>query len=369
VHDSAAAQPSASTIETAPRETHVAAIDRATGNARRFVVTLIAGTVAIVIAVGGTNALVDPFGGIGTGLLPTILASDKPEKVALIDNLRSAPQIVVYGSSRATKVQPTYLKQKLGQTGFNAAVSAANPRDVWSIANLIHSRFPHAHEHVLWVLDIEAFQSVALDPGDLDTPQLARYYPLSERLRARLDAIYPLLSWTTLHDSLHVLRLRFFGGLPKPQVNFAPDGFRIRAYHGFLNSKSDAFPDELRATIAQWTKMFEFEYPRLSPTQKHYFEKTLAAFNSWGEDPVIVLSPLEPALKKVIGPLGWDARHRDVLAYLKSLHAKYRFTVIDMTSLSSFGGSPNQFYDGIHMKVPNVRLMLNAVIKQARGKL
>jgi hypothetical protein len=33
-----------------------------------------------------------------------------------------------------------------------------------------------------------------------------------------------------------------------------------------------------------------------------------------------------------------------------------------MTSIDSFGGSPSGFFDGTHMRVQNLRLMLDAVI-------
>jgi hypothetical protein len=82
---------------------------------------------------------------------------------------------------------------------------------------------------------------------------------------------------------------------------------------------------------------------------------------------LFVLTPIHPTLHKLIGPLGWDARHQKVLDYLARLHSKYRFTVIDMTSIATFGGSPDAFYDGAHMKVPNLRLMLDAVIARDPG--
>ncbi len=89
--------------------------------------------------------------------------------------------------------------------------------------------------------------------------------------------------------------------------------------------------------------------------------------NRWGIHPLLVLTPIHPTLHKLIGPLGWDERHQQVLDYLAGLQSRYQFTVVDMTSTATFGGSPDAFYDGTHMKVPNLRLMLDAVIARDPG--
>jgi hypothetical protein len=106
-------------------------------------------------------------------------------------------------------------------------------------------------------------------------------------------------------------------------------------------------------------------YPRLSPSAESYFERTLAKMDAWGYPPVLVLSPIHPTLRKALGPLGWDERHRQVVAYIESLRRREEFTFFDMTSLSSFGGSPNLFYDGMHMTLPNVHRFLDVLLRKA----
>ena len=84
--------------------------------------------------------------------------------------------------------------------------------------------------------------------------------------------------------------------------------------------------------------------------------------NSWGATPVIVLTPMQPQLLRRVRPIGWDARHRDVLAYLRGLQTRYRFVLVDMSLLRSFGGSPQAFYDGVHMMPGNYRKMVRALL-------
>jgi hypothetical protein len=333
------------------------------------VVAALAATVTLLLAVLAFNAVVDPWGGLGTDLFPTLVPTDKPVKAALIARLTKAPQLVIFGSSRALKINPTYLQQRLGQSGFNAAVSDGNPEDAWALLNDIHARFPNAHPHFLWVLDVEALRG-APDPGVLDTPALARFIPSADRWRARLKGILPLLSWKAVRASVKVIRADISGkGIPLRDAVFTNNGYRSLDVHDIARANGSTLAAQLRASEVLYSWVYRSIYPRLSPTEERYFVQTLAKMNEWGYAPVIVLSPIHPALRKVLGPLGWDTRHRQVLAYIASLKKRYPFTFLDMTSLSSFGGSPNLFYDGLHLTLPNVHRLLDAILRKAPGAL
>jgi hypothetical protein len=47
--------------------------------------------------------------------------------------------------------------------------------------------------------------------------------------------------------------------------------------------------------------------------------------------------------------------HGKVLAYLAALPLTLRINLIDASSIATFDGAPSAFYDGVHMKVRNVR--------------
>jgi hypothetical protein len=290
-------------------------------------------------------------------------------KVALVDRLRQPPQLVVFGSSRALKIDPAYLQRKTGERGFNAAVSDGTAEDAWAFLNLIHSRFPDAHPHFLYMLDVEAFRANP-DPGVLDTPQLARSIPFERRWSARVHAILPLLSWKGLRASVRVFRKTVFGGgIPLRNTVFTSNGFRTFDIHDIARARGSTLAAQLRASEALYSWVYRVLYHRLSPTQQNYFEDTLAKMDAWGSPPVIVLTPIHPAMRAVLGPVGWSARHRQVLAYLHELSKRYRFSLVDMTSLSSFGGSPRLFYDGLHLTVPNMHRLLDTLIRKERRAL
>jgi hypothetical protein len=339
-------------------------------SARRFVMWLLAAAVGTLLLAAGLNALVDPYDTFGTGLFPTVIPEDSSTKVNLLDALPAPPQAVVLGSSRAMRIEPSYIQKQTGLRTFNAAVRSGTPLDAWAFANYIHHRFPGDDPRYLWMLDINAFQyqAPAFHDNLFHTPALARYFPSADRNSLSLSDAWTLLSWQTTKDSLRSVRAEIEGTPPLIKADkrapgeFTADGGRTS---GDFGTKGATLAVRIKVTASQIKR--DYRSPTFSPQPTHYFLKTLAAMNSWGISPVLVLTPIHPKLHAIIGPLGWDVRHRQVLAYLAGLQAKYRFTVIDMTSIASFGGSPDDFYDGSHMKVKNLRLMIDAILKRDPG--
>jgi hypothetical protein len=89
--------------------------------------------------------------------------------------------------------------------------------------------------------------------------------------------------------------------------------------------------------------------------------------NDRGATPLLVLTPINPKLLKVIGPLGWPERHQQVLDYVASLESKYDFVFVDITDITKFGADPKQFYDGVHMTTVNTRRTIDYVLQQTGG--
>jgi hypothetical protein len=59
---------------------------------------------------------------------------------------------------------------------------------------------------------------------------------------------------------------------------------------------------------------------------------------------------------------GWQARRAEVMSYLKGLQGRYGFGLLDCSDLASFGGDPDEFYDGFHMKRANARKLTRSVV-------
>ena len=103
----------------------------------------------------------------------------------------------------------------------------------------------------------------------------------------------------------------------------------------------------------------------LSADARGYFEQAVADMNRFGDEPVIVLGPVHPAYREAMGGAAYDRLNDELTRYLDSLHGRLRFTVVDRRDLASFGGSENEFYDGIHLHVANMRKMLASVVQEA----
>jgi len=350
--------------------------------ARRYVVVLLLAALVLVAVVGGTNALVDPYGSVGTGVVGPAVWTDRTQKVGLAMRLSTPPRVVVLGSSRAMKVQPAYIARLTGLPAFNAAVSSGRPVDSYVFARFLRDRSPVSSTGYLWLLDQEAFADDSIDPTLLADPTLARYLPRQTRMRGRATDLSRLFSWETLRLSWRTLRNRHTsppaGPAPESppsgeeggaQPVFAPDGYRVSD----ANTRAQAGGRPLSRGIAQSREVYLARYrerfPVLAASPREFFERSLAAMNGWGATPVIVLSPMHPRLQRDLQPYGWSARHRELVAYLDALRGRYRFVLLDMSSIRSFGGSKRFFYDGVHMMPANYRRLVRAVLRDPRARI
>jgi hypothetical protein len=360
--------------------------DSPPGSARRFALLLLAVVLLVLFAVAALNYVVDPYGAMGVGLLPTAVQPDRAQKVELIRRLKAAPQIVILGSSRAMKADPAYLSKVTGLRGFNASVTGASPEDTFVFVNLLHDAFPQARMRYLWLLDVESFRKSAETQQILGQRELAKYLKASERRKARQAALLQLVSWSEMKDSVrslwHHLTAGDEGGAAgggtaaagrtagtKAKKNpFRADGFVPWGAHDELYAHGRTFNKELALTRGEYIVMYR-TYRSLDPGAESYVQSTLGLMNSLGARPVIVLTPMHPRLRQALAPLGWERRHQQVLDYLHSLQRRYDFVLVDLTSLSSFGGSPSLFYDGVHMRVRNLDRLLHTAVDRSQGAL
>jgi hypothetical protein len=225
-------------------------------------------------------------------------------------------------------------------------------------------------------MDLETFSDNPVDPRLLATGELAAFLPTGARLKGKAEDVAWLLSWTTLRDSLRTLDREIATReaqedverkAPKPE--FAADGFRRWDAHDRRAEKGRSFKDALPASVKIYENTYGNTFGALSPLARQYVERTLASMNEWGVRPVLALSPIHPQLRKHLLGLGYEERHREVVAYLESLKKRYDFVLLDMTGLGAFGGSPSAFYDGVHMKVENTRRLIDAVAAGSDGVL
>jgi hypothetical protein len=359
-------------IERAERSHHAAPpVEAHHGESlRRFVAVALAAFAAVLLLTGIANAVVDPLGSVGTNLVQPVVFSDHAERLKLIDHLQQPPQLVVLGSSRALKAEPSYLQQLTGLRGFNAAAANGKTEDGFAYANLFHDRWPDARIRYLWILEVEAFRDRPPSPQLLAEPALARHFPASLRAGSRLEDLQRLFEWQTTKSSAKTVWHAFRGAPQEGAVDLEPDGFRAVDQHDVSERAGVSFRSRLDESVAT-AKTFvpTMQKQGLAPDAKRYFEEAVADMNRWGVEPVIVLGPVHPAYRAAMGGAAYDRLNDELTQYLASLHGRLRFTVADERDLASFGGSDSEFYDGIHLHVANMRKMLAKAVQEAGAAL
>ena len=282
-------------------------------------------------------------------------SSDRAIKACLLARRTPAPQLVVYGSSRAAKVEPAYLGSLLHETAFNASVSSGTPEDVWAFSHLAHDQAGTAPVRALWLLDLESLRPHPFDASLLQVPVLARSFSTTG------SAIGPA------PETAHGRAPTTCSFTTSPSTRYAADGFRARDFHDVAAAHGTTLAQGLQHAIASYRRIYQTGYPQVAPEEVTWVEQTIRAFDAWGIRPVIVLTPVQPAFLRALGPDGWNRRHADVLRLLRALGG--RFTLLDASSISVFGGRATDFYDGVHMRVANTRRLAAWIVQRARGDL
>ena len=362
--------PGASELESARRGRGIPAFDELRPpprQLRRFVAGVLVAAAAVLLSVLAFNIVVDPFGTFGTGLFPTAIESDRSAKISLLEDLPYNPDILILGSSRSRPARPTLLKQLTGRSGFNAGVTSGGAPDWWVFAHLWLKRFPKGPHHVLlFVSDGVGTNHVN---QQLASDARARPYLPKGLDTGEWSILHKLEAYTsvdTARDSYRVVR-----------ACMRPSGCSTKFFHadgslkqGLLRSagvRTKRLHDKVAAELSRMHR-YGISHRIPDPREQVTFQRLLGYLNDHGITPVIVTNPLQPEILAELNRQG-NPRYKWALRYLGSLHAKYRFDFIDLTSIKTFGGSPDDFSDPTHVDVNNMDRMLRYIVAHDDGNL
>ena len=342
------------------------------GRAFLFALALVLVTALAMGAVLALNVLADPYGSVGTHLFPTVTTSDRTVKVDKIEQLKRPPDLVVLGSSRSMRYEPSYLEQKTGLKTFNAGVNGiGGSADAWAMTQFVHEVWPDSHPAYLWFVDVESFVPFEVGARTANEPRLARYVDqatvtrgAAELVRALWENRTTLLSLDTAKDSARLLLYR--EKAKSKQSKYRKQTLSDGAMTERKWSKKE-WKRRYPRSVQRYGDLYRDAYREMDPTAESYVEKTLAFMNEQGATPLVVLTPIHPKLRKVLGPLGWNVRHEQVVAYIESLQSRYDFLFVDMTDPRVFGFDPRQWYDGVHMTTVNTRPAIDYILEQTGG--
>jgi len=322
------------------------------GSARRHRRLLL--SVVVIVALAGLAvgvAAAPRHDSSGAHPKSLFVRTDRAVKLELLTRLPKPPQLLIFGGSRATRFEPSYFQQLTGLRGFNLAFQNGRPEDAWAFINFIHERYPQAKLRVVWFIHVEAFREQGLSMGLIQDGRLSHWLPpalvASEREKLPKTA----------------------ADVPKGRdlalTRYGPDGAVLHNRYDLAVERGRRLSHSVDCSIDAALKRYATTTPALFPRSKRYFQKTLGLLNKMGSTPAVVFMPLHPRLLAAVRSAGWDERHREVVTYLHGLQKEYRFRLLDLSELSSFGGDPQAFYDGFHIKQANARKLIDVVVARS----
>jgi hypothetical protein len=273
--------------------------------------------------------------------------NDRTIKLDLIDRLESAPEILVLGSSRARRADPTFVRELTERSAFNAGVTGGTAADAWVFTRYVADCFPRQTRRYLWFVDV-GLATNGIHPSLEADPRSGKY----------LDST----------------RDTEVGGVPcGPGDNrnlskrYRPDGAYVRSVARNLPQHSPNLRKDVAEAVAE-VRVNRGGRVTSDPKRLVWLEKALRFMNRRGERPVIVLNPIHPAIVAELKKHGFPARqvtYRDI-GWLKQ---RYDFVFVDALDIGRWGGSPNGFWDVHHINSANMRRLLTYVVSHSQGAL
>lgn len=275
---------------------------------------------------------------------------DRSFKADLYEEMPRVPRVLVFGGSRSLRMQPDTIKARTRLPAFNFGFHNGRPEDAWAVTDWVLDMHPEKPPTVIWCVQATTFVDVPMHPGLI----------VDERLSQALDPalVEAKMAWAMRQPKRNLLSGRRYGYDGMLWWNTYDRRRKAgrtlqQALDGYLNAKMLA-------------KAGNRKIPRNTRSMT-YFKRTIRLLNSHGIRPLIVIMPYHPRVLKAFYSVGWGVKERWLRNYLSNLSKRLNFRVVNCLRISSFGGSPDGFYDGSHLTAGNSRRLLRYCIARAPG--
>ena len=98
---------------------------------------------------------------------------------------------------------------------------------------------------------------------------------------------------------------------------------------------------------------------------RSYFEKTVKLLNEHGTSPIIVLMPIHPRVLRVMRAHDMGGERQKLREYLAVFGQTAQIKVLDLTTITSFNGRADWFYDGVHITRGNANRVILTIKRKA----
>jgi len=276
--------------------------------------------------------------------------TDRSFKCDLYQEMPRVPRVLVYGGSRSLRMDPATIRSKTGLVSFNFGFHNGRPEDAWAVTDWVLDSHPDKPPAVIWCMQATTLADVPMNPGLIVDKRLSQAFP-----KALIDA---KTRWAMKQPKRNILCGRRYGYDGMLWWN----GYDTKRKEGLtlqqaLNGYLD--PDML-------AKAGNHQIPHHTRAMA-YFVQTIRLLNKNHIKPLIVIMPYHPRALSAFLSVGWGVKEKWLRNYLARLSEHLDFKVLNCLNISTFGGTPDGFYDGAHLNAENSRRLIRYCIAHAPG--
>jgi len=308
------------------------------------------------------NIIVDPLDLYGSDLFEPFIFNKYQAKLDLFRELDSPPEALVFGSSRAGTVDPDTIGELTGYSTFNWALPSVKAE---SILKSIQIALDEDNERIGMIIGV--IDPLVFAPGTWMPPQsqLVPEYSVSdepENTHWSRENLKRLLTIEQFKASLTVLG-RELGLISSGEtIEYRPDGYAI--YHewerqvaeGSFNLE-EVLDTRVPAYLVEALKPESFRNG-LGSERKEIWREALDLCMENDIRVVVFMPPVHPRLWDYIVEEDADFLFYDTAEFLEQTVGETGGIFRDFTRIDSFGGSPDLFYDEVHLNPRNMSILI-----------
>ncbi len=321
---------------------------------------------ALVLAVL-LNLIVDPFLIYGTGLVEPYRINSYVLKAEQIQAMNPAPRIIVTGSSRVNTVDPELVTRLTGKTCFNWGVPSAGLEVIQAILHLAVEDYRLPVDTAIIGIDPEVlFSEPWVHPQAVLAPMYTPHFgevSFRSRFRGLLNSVTRLLTIEQVEASIAVIRRELGDESIKEIEIYREDGLALYTpkeeaieageydLEGIIDSRLSRTPQIISQLVAS---------SGIPENRKNRWIEILDYCDQHDITVYAYLPPGHPRFIEACESIGAMPKLGEVAEFLASTIEEHGGVFADYTSIESFGGEADQFYDEVHMrKANNDRLLLD----------
>lgn len=345
--------------------------DTSSGSPPRFVPdftrALLAAIIITLTPVLLLNLIVDPFSIFGAGILNQSESPIEKSRIDLLDEFEPKPECLIIGSSRTLSFDPSIVEELTGLRTFNFSGVSPRTEVIYAAMRIALDDFHCPLKTVIIGVDPESFHpTLPIPPEVRYNHTFARYFNPHGIIHETLtDNLLGLLTLETLDASLGKIRNYFRKATGTEKMSVAPNGYTVWTQRelgiadgtwnlqGQLNRKVRKYPERSLAISS---------YKELSESRMQYWQDIIALCRDHGIKLYVFLTPVHPQLYGLFKSIGVDKLLEKLSTYLQTSVGQINGVFRDYTSIESFGGNTDDFYDEIHMRPQNCERLLRDLL-------